>query len=82
MTSHTITKETTVRSKIIASAPPGEQPRLVIKKAMVEVDAVCEKVGLRKGWTDIFVDPPVYQEGRRWLVLVIFVYRTTDLVEV
>lgn len=81
MSIHTVTEEITVKSEVEILAPPGERTETVTKVACTEVNRVCEKVGLKfSDSTDIYVDHPVYQEGRQWLVSITAIFRSTRIV--
>ncbi len=81
MSIHTVTKEITVTSEVEVLAPPGERTETVTKIACQEVERVCEKVGLKFLDTmDIYIGNPVYQEGRKWLVSITAVFRSTAII--
>ena len=81
MSIHTVTEEITVTSEVEILAPPGEATETVTKLACREVERVCKKVELEfLDTTDIYIGHPVYQEGRKWLVSITAIFRSTVIV--
>ena len=81
MSIHTVTEEFTVTSEVEVLAPPGERTETVTRAARKEVDRVIDLLNQFGAATDIYVSYPVYQEGRKWLVHISTVYRTTRVVD-
>ena len=82
MTIHIVTEEVTLRSKVLISAPAGERPERVVEMAMEKVQSVRENIGFIAQPTDLFIESPVYQENRHWLILITISLKTTDIAEI
>lgn len=80
MSVHTVVEETTIRSKVEVTGPPGASTDSIARHAHEEMDKVKNILAIYDTPTDVFVDPPVYQDNRIWLVNITIVYRTSRLV--
>ena len=80
MSIHTVIEETTIRSKVEILGPPGGSTDSIARQAHEEMDQVKEHLDIIGLPTDVFVDPPVYQDDRIWLVNITIVYRKSKVV--
>ena len=80
MSIHTVVEETTIRSKVEILGSPGASTATIARQAHDEVDQVKKLLHMHELPTEVFVDPPTYQDDRIWLVNITIVYRTSRLV--
>ena len=80
MSIHTVIEETTIRSKVEVIGPPGASTDSIARHAHEEMGLVKKLLNIHDLPTDVFVDPPIYQDNRNWLVNITIVYRTSRLV--
>lgn len=81
MSIHTVIEETTIRSQVEILGPPGASTEMIAQQAHQEMDQVKKLVAIYEMPTDVFVDPPIYQDDQnKWLVNITIVYRASRLV--
>lgn len=80
MSTHTVIEEITLRSNVEVLGPPGASTEMISRQAHQEVDQVKKLLGIHEMPTDVFVEPPIYHDDRKWRVNIRIVYRTSRLV--
>jgi len=78
---HTVTKEVTIESIVRVVASPGENPISVLRQAKKQHQEVVEEWAPFSTTAEVSVEPPVYEEHRRWLVKFKSVFRLSEVVE-